>query len=451
MRVELDLPVYAERLFLPSRFKCLYGGRGGGKTQTFAAMVLLRILQSDRPLRVCCVREVQKSIRDSTKQETDAAIARFGLPGVFSVQRDRVFGPLGSEIFFRGMSTSTEESIKGLADVDILWFDEAQRMSFRSRELLYPTIRKAGSEIWLSFNPQSRADPVYRDFCRGGSRAESAVSLKVNYYDNRFFPAELEEERLICLADEPDRYPHIWLGEPDDEGEARKLLPYSLLNHALDAWDRKAERCVAQQGQVFIGLDVADTGAARNALVVRRGGVVASVERWQAGTLGETARRADAVARRESALYVHYDAGGVGAGVRSFLTEMGPRGYVADPVNFGSSPAGAQNRYSSRILNGDFFQRRNAQLGWALRLRLQRTQRMLAGERVDPAACLFIDSAMPRVDDYLAELTQPEWTESPTGKIVVNKMPDDGPSPDRYDATALAFAHDSQRGLRERR
>lgn len=171
-------------------------------------------------------------------------------------------------------------------------------------------------------------------------------------------------------------------------------------------------------------------------------------ESWSSQVLGDTARRADTYCREHGARQLYYDVTGVGAGIRSHLSEMRDRDYGAQPVNFGGAVAGQKRTFTYRVSNKDFFSRRNAQLAWALRLRAQRTGRLLDGEAVDPDTCLFIDSSIPRLESYLAQLSQPEWKEDTSGRVVIDKTPEDAPSPDLYDATALAFAADSRSGLR---
>jgi len=422
------------------RYKVLYGGRGSGKTYQMAGA--LTLLGWQRPLRICCAREFQSSIAESCKQAIDGWIHRLGLAGShYRIMRDYIEGKNGTRFFFRGMSTATEEAIRGWESVDICWVEEAQRMSARSREILYPTIRKPGSQIWMSFNPRHRYDPVYIDFV--ARRRPDAWVRRVNYDDNLFFPNELESERLACLRDEPERYAHVWLGEPDDEGAERQVLPYALL-----------EKCVTDReelgGRVHAGLDVADSGADKNALVIRRGPMILDVMQWSAGTLGATARRADAICRERGVQTLYFDAGGIGAGIRSYLSEMRARTYTARGVNFGEAVAGGKVEYSRGQTNADFFARRNAQLGWALRLRAQASQQLADSGGVEPSRCLFIRRDMKHREVYMAQLSQPQWDEQMAGRVVIDKQPDDAPSPDLYDATALAFAHDSRRGLKSR-
>ena len=108
---------------------------------------------------------------------------------------------------------------------------------------------------------------------------------------------------------------------------------------------------------------------------------------------------------------------------------------------------------SPEIMNEDHFSNKGAQMGWALRLRAQNTRRLLeaieAGTKpkVKGSKCLFIDPAIPGLEKFLAQLTQPEWEENSSGKLKIDKTPEDAPSPDMYDAAVLSYAWDSEFGL----
>ena len=442
------LAEWGREFLADARYKVLYGGRGGGKSRFVAALLVLEAAQ--QPLRVACVREFQRSIAESSKRVIEGRIEEFGLGGFYSVQRDHIHGRNGSHFFFRGMSTATEEAVRGWEDVDRVWMEEAQRMSHRSREILYPTIRKPGSQLIFTFNPRYRADPVWQDFIV--NRPDNAIVKRINYDDNDWFPPELEEERARCLRYEPERYDHIWRGEPDDEGEQKLVLPYGLIEPCVGAHVRlKIGAEVLAEGRMDAGLDVADTGANKNALVLRRGPLVSSVEQWSAGTLGDTVRRAHATCRDAGVRRLHYDAGGVGGGVRSYFHDLAKeREYYADPVLFGGTVKGPDREYSYRVSNREYFVARNAQLAWALRLRALNTQRLIKDGDGDPARCLFISEMIPQLHRYLDQLAQPVWDETATGRMRLDKTPEDMPSPDMFDATALAFAWDSHAGLQAR-
>lgn len=450
------MPLLEPRPERRKKFYALYGGRSGGKSRAAGLALLIRAREIERmhnrPARIMCARESMASIRQSSKAVIEGALDILGWRPYFEVQNNRVITPLGGEIFFVGISETyrTDEAILSIEGVDLVWFEQSESMSERTHELLYPTIfRTPGAEIWLTFNPRFRHDPVYRDFVIG-LRSDEACIMKGNYGD---MPAQWrtdaqEAERLACLRDEPDRYPHIWLGEPDDVGGVRLVLPYATLRACVDM----AHLAPDNPGPLHLGLDIADTGSDRNALVGRRGPLIVSAERWSAKTLGDTTRRAHTIASESGAVALHYDVGGVGAGVRSHLADMDTdaRTYATRPVNFGAAVEGKDVSYTRGVSNADFFARRSSQLAWALRLRAQNTVRLRDGEAVDPARCLFVSPDIPRLEEYLAQLAQPQWDENPSGKLTIDKSPDDAPSPDLYDATALAFARDSRSGLRAR-
>lgn len=161
---------------------------------------------------MACVREVQKSLKESAKLLIEDKIAAFNLVDTFDVKADSIATPGNGIIVFQGMQDHTAESIKSLEGFDVAWVEEAHTLSDRSWEILRPTIRKAGSEIWASWNPRSATDPVDR-FFRGEHPPPNAIVKRVSYDDNPFFPQELEDERRWDEQHNRDRYGHIWLGE----------------------------------------------------------------------------------------------------------------------------------------------------------------------------------------------------------------------------------------------
>ena len=441
-----QLPAWAAPLFRPSRYKVVYGGRGSGKTWAVAAVLVL--LSAQRPMRIACLREIQHSIAESSKKVIEGTISRLQLDDYFDIQKQAIYARNGSTFLFRGMSDITARNVYGLEDVDLCWFEEAQSLSWESREILFPTIRKPGSELIFTFNPKNRSDAIWQTFCTDNPRRDEALIVEVNFDQNPWFPDELERERQLCLQTEPERYAHTWLGQPDDAGQVRKVLPYELLQTCVDAWDKRGRL----MGRMHAGLDVADAEEAvtsnRCALAARKGPALTYLESWYGGhNLHATARRADQYCREHGVGRLYYDAGGMGAGIRSHLRQFGRRAYGARPVNFGGQVEGPDRHISHDVSNRDFFARRNGQLAWALRLRAQRTARLMDGEPIPPEQCLFIDPSLPGLADVLTELGQPEWKENTSGRVVIDKMPDGSMSPDRFDAVCLSFAADSDDGL----
>jgi len=207
MRVEI--PRKLEFLFKPARYKVAYGGRGSAKSWTFAQALL--ILGSKQKLRILCVREVQKSIKDSVHKLLSDQIKRLGLESFYQILNTEIRGKNGTEILFSGLSDQTADSIKSFEGVSICWVEEAQTVTKRSWDILRPTIRKAGSEIWVTYNPELETDATHVMFVV--KPPSDAVVVKMNWQDNPWFSPELEKERLDCLKNQPKDYPNIWEGK----------------------------------------------------------------------------------------------------------------------------------------------------------------------------------------------------------------------------------------------
>lgn len=208
MKVELPDPF--RFLFEPHRYKAAYGGRGSGKSHSFAAGLLID--GARQPLRILCGREVQKSIKESVKQLLDDKIVDLGLSSFYDSIQNEIRGKNGTQISFTGVGDKSVDQMKSFEGVDRFWGEESQTFSKHSLEIIRPTIRKPGSEMWFSWNARHPSDPVDL-FFRGGSAPASAVVRKVNYDENPYFPDVLEEERLFDEKIYPERYAHVWLGD----------------------------------------------------------------------------------------------------------------------------------------------------------------------------------------------------------------------------------------------
>ena len=203
-------PVF-EPLLKPSRYKGAWGGRNSGKSHFFSELAIERCLLQ-YGARIVCVREVQKSLKDSVKLLLEDKIKSFGLGSKFGVLNDLITTPGDGLIIFQGMSDHTAESIKSLEGFDVAYAEEAQTLTPKSLELLRPTIRKENSELWFSWNPRSADDPVDK-LLRGPTLPPDAVVVKTSYRDNPWFPADQEVERQFDYKNNPHRYAHVWEGE----------------------------------------------------------------------------------------------------------------------------------------------------------------------------------------------------------------------------------------------
>ena len=209
-------------LLQPARYKGAHGGRGSGKSHFFAELACEDALrfpgEFGEGLRFACIREVQKSLKDSAKKLIEDKIAKFGLTARegFKVYSDVIALPADGIVTFDGMQDHTADSFKSKEGFHRAWVEEAQSLSDRSLTMLRPTIRwesgDAFSELWFGWNPQRPTDPVDM-LLRGPNLPTSAIVVQANWKHNPWFPRVLEEERTDDLRNSPEKYAHIWEGE----------------------------------------------------------------------------------------------------------------------------------------------------------------------------------------------------------------------------------------------
>jgi len=170
------------------------------------------IQAAQQKLRILCTREVQKSLKDSVHALLGDQIQAMGLGSFFEVLETEIRGRNGSLILFAGLQQHTVESIKSFEGCDRVWVEEAQSVSGKSWDVLIPTIRKPGSEIWITLNPQLETDETFQRFI--ATPPESATVVEMNYGDNPYFPPVLEAERLHAQKTmKAEKYRHIWEGK----------------------------------------------------------------------------------------------------------------------------------------------------------------------------------------------------------------------------------------------
>jgi phage terminase large subunit len=202
-------PVF-KPLLKPARYKGAYGGRGSGKSHFFGELMVEECLTVPGTLAVC-IREVQKSLMQSSKRLIESKIQGLDVGDHFRVLHDRIITPGDGLIIFQGMQDATAESIKSLEGFRIAWVEEAQTLSQRSLSLLRPTIRTEGSQLWANWNPRRKSDAI-DDFLRA-KKPDNAVVVQANWRDNPWFPDVLDEERKLDFEIYPERYGHIWEGD----------------------------------------------------------------------------------------------------------------------------------------------------------------------------------------------------------------------------------------------
>ena len=207
--MRIKFPPLFQPLFRRSRYKNFHGGRGSGKSVNVARALILHAYQEKK--RILCCREIQNTIRDSVHKLIADQIEIMGLSPWFEVTQSAIRGLNGSEFIFKGLRFDPQ-GIKSTEGIDLCWIEESQTVSENSWSILIPTIRKEGSEIWLTWNPLEENSPTYQRFIE--NPPPDCISVEVNYYDNPYFPDVLRQEMEWLKQKDFAAYEHVWLGKP---------------------------------------------------------------------------------------------------------------------------------------------------------------------------------------------------------------------------------------------
>jgi len=202
-----EFPVKLQGLFQKSRYKVLVGGRGGAKSWGIARALL--ILGAKNPIRILCAREFMTSMRDSVHKLLCDQIENLGLLGFYEITQASIKGRNGTEFSFIGLKNNIS-NVKSYEGVSICWVEEAQSVSRLSWNVLIPTIRAEGSEIWVSFNPELETDETYQRFV--ANPPEDCITMRVNWSDNPWFPETLRLEKDSLKQRDEEAYNQVWEG-----------------------------------------------------------------------------------------------------------------------------------------------------------------------------------------------------------------------------------------------
>ena len=217
--IKIPIPDPFLELLKEHRYKLLYGGRGGAKSWSVARALLVKAIEGKK--RVICAREYQNSIRESVHALLEEQIRTLQIDDLFTVQERAILGPNGSEFVFMGLKANIH-SAKSFEGADILWIEEGQTTSKESLDIIIPTIRKEGSEIWITMNIETDEDPVKTMLI--DNPPPGAYVRKVNFDENRHMSSTLEAVRQEALrkietattdkerAQARADYDHVWLG-----------------------------------------------------------------------------------------------------------------------------------------------------------------------------------------------------------------------------------------------
>lgn len=263
--IQREIPRVFAGLDEPARYKCIWGGRGSGKSHNRAESLIERALDI-KGSRAVCIREVQKTLKESSKRLIEDKLAAFRLNEShgFKLFNEVIQTPGDGVITFQGMQDHNAESIKSLEGFGVAWVEEAQTLSARSLQLLRPTIRADGSEIWATWNPRRKSDSIDLMF-RSGPLPTNSMLVKANWSDNPFFPDVLDQERRDCLSHDPDSYDHIWEG-----GYVTAVTGAYFARHLADARAQNRIGRVAPDPLLPIRLfmDIGGTGGKSDAFAI---------------------------------------------------------------------------------------------------------------------------------------------------------------------------------------
>ena len=335
-QVSINIPSkFKPLIFEHYRYKLYWGGRAGGKSYAFADCILT--LGRMKKLFIACVREVQDSIKDSVYKLLQDRAMQHQFNEYAFYENKIVNNATGTTFVFKGLKDQNSQNIKSLEGVDICWIEEAQKISKKSWEILNPTIRKAGSEIWISMNREEENDPIWKAVAAHPD--ERTFICKVNYYDNPYCPEEMRYLANKCKMESPDDYEHIWLGAPVVTGNT-KLISAKDVRRAIDVKINKSD------SPLIIGVDVARFGDDKTVFCYRRGRWCFKIESFTHLDTVELANRLTAEIKNSHPARVFIDVGGIGVGVYDILVDRG-FAKIVKGVNFGSK-AMYEDRYFNK-------------------------------------------------------------------------------------------------------
>ena len=385
------------------RIKFYHGGRGGGKSYAFADCLLL--LGRQKKLFIACLREIQDSIKESVYKLLCDRISYYGY-GDYKIYEDKIVNRItGTKFIFKGLRDQDITKIKSLEGVDIAWIEEAQTITKKSWEVLAPTIRKNGSEIWISMNREEETDALW--VLLASNPDERTLVRKVNYYDNPFCPEELKLQAQKCKEQDYDDYLHIWEGEPVQQGNT-KLIGAKAVKKAFEP---KMDNSTSP---LVLGVDIARFGDDSTVICFRKGRWCFKFEEYKKKSTVEVANILTNYIREYKPVKIFLDDTGVGGGVTDMLRDRG-FGEVVRAINF-----------QNKAINEKIYNNRRSEMWDGIRLWLNE------------------DVQLPKDDGLLDDLCAVNKKYDTRGRLQLESKDDVkkrlGRSPDKADALALTFA-----------
>lgn len=419
---------------IKARNRVLHGGRASSKSWEFAGRIAQ--IGQEYKTRVLCVRRFQNKIKESVYTLIKNQIDSFEFTG-YKQLASSIEHENGTEFVFYGIERNIDE-IKSFEGADILWIEEAHNLTREQWEVLEPTIRKQGSEIWISFNGRLVTDFVWQNFVV--NTPANTIVKHINYTENSFISDTMLDAINELKHKDFERYEHIYLGKPLSDDDS-VVIKRSWVDAAIDFHlNYEGE----MRGAKVSGYDVADSGDDKNAVVITDGSVVLDCYEWQGGE-NELKKSADKV-RIEAISYashVIYDSIGVGAHTGSTLQAAGFN-------NFSGFNAGGKVQKPLKKYNGikqkEYFSNVKAQAWWLVADRLRNTHDYLRNGNKDykPDELISISSSIESLEALISELTTPRRDFDKAGRVKVESKDDlkkrDIMSPNLADAFIMALS-----------
>lgn len=437
------------------RYKIVCGGRGSGKSQTFADIFLH--LAAQNKLKIGCFREYQNSIEDSVYSLLSDEITRIDIPG-FSRTKTSIDHESGGGFRFKGLARGLE-GVKSSHGFNIFWVEEAQFLSEPSINILTPTLREEGSELWMSLNPGSSADPVSKRFLNpywqtllqdGYYEDDLHLIIMVNYDDNPFFPAVLEAERQHDLLTLPRAlYDHIWEGHFNDSVD-NSIIQAEWFDSAIDAHKKLGFEPV---GIEVVAHDPSDLGPDDKGLAHRHGSVVLDVQSKSTGDVNDGCDWALDYALNNHVDLFTWDCDGMGVSLNRQVSKSLDGKHIdyvmyrgsESPENPGDVYQGDQEDKKKRKTNRETFKNKRAQFAWMLRDRFFNTYlAVVKGQYKDPDSLISISSDIKEIDNLRSETCRIPRKHNGNGMIQImtkmemkNKLKIE--SPNLFDSLCMCF------------
>lgn len=413
----VKLPLKIEpALIKPKPIKLIKGGRGSAKSESVAAILTSRV--KDKESKLGCFREYQNSISDSVHSLISKKISESGFLG-FDVQDAKIVHDKGGSVKYRGLARNPE-GMKSMDGFDDFWGEEAQTFSAKSIDLMEPTLRKDGGEIWYTLNPGSSADPIsqehlmpYQDALlkHGFYEDENIMIIEMNYSDNPWFPENLEKKRVKNKQAWPSaKYEHVWEGAFNDDVEDA-LIDADWFDACVDAHKKLG---FVGKGAIFAAHDPSDLGPDDKGLAIRHGSVVMHVFDKEDGNVNEGCDWATGLAIKHNCDHFTWDGDGMGVALgRQIANTFSGKKVTVTMFRGSEGPDYPDAAYShtedhaifGQKTNKDSFKNKRAQYYQELRDRCYRTyEAVVLGKYHDPDTLISFDSSIPLIAKLRSEV-----------------------------------------------